>query len=250
MTEIINPEDGFTCKLNAMSVEVHILSDIHVGAKKFHKKLLLSAVERIKRKRNARVILNGDLFDNTIPGGPYSARDQYEQRMEQQVIQARDLLFPIRKKILFARSGNHDSRTQKRAEFNSMIIFCDMMGIPYYDGPGFTRINVTGKTMVLAGGHGKSGSQNGNLELERYRRIYDADVYYLGHNHQLFANPVPGLYLGSDGKEHLKEQWLIRAGSFLRYADYAREGAYQPQRCGWPTIHLGPEGITCTVRST
>ena len=112
--------------------------------------------------------------------------------------------------------------------------------------PGYTRINVEGISYNLVSGHGKSGGKNGDLELDKMAAVYSqGDVFFLGHNHQLYVKPMDSLIIGDDNTEEMKRRWYIRGGSFLRYADYARYSFFPIIRTGWTTIEFKEEGIHC-----
>lgn len=246
---VLDPRQGLNVEIPFKSAEIHILSDVHIGAATHDAELFGQAIHDVASKSSARAILNGDLLEFIISGGRISIRDQVQHRLEEQVIQAAEILQPIRRKILFARTGNHEQRTVQRAEFDAVRLLCKMLQVPYYEGAGFTRIATQERTTVLAGGHGRSGAKNGDTELEKLRRIYEADVYYLGHSHHLYAKPVPIFYCASNGTEHCKEQWFVRAGSFLKYAGYARNTFLEPQRTGWAVISIKGENVACSVRT-
>ena len=65
----------------------------------------------------------------------------------------------------------------------------------------------------------------------------EGDVFYLGHNHQLYAKPMHSLRI-IDNKEHDHRRWYCRGGSFLSYADYARYSFFPMARTGWVTIEF------------
>ena len=91
----------------------------------------------------------------------------------------------------------------------------------------------------MGSGHGKSGGKNGDLELDKMSNIYvDGDIFYLGHNHQLYAKPIDSIK-ASGSKEKQGVKWYCRGGSFLDYAEYARYSFYPPGRTGWVTMKFG-----------
>ena len=70
------------------------------------------------------------------------------------------------------------------------------------------------------------------------------DVFYLGHNHQLYAKPVDSLII-DNGEERLHRRWYIRGGSFLNYSDYARYSYYAIVSTGWVTMQFDKKEIKC-----
>ena len=111
--------------------------------------------------------------------------------------------------------------------------------------PGYSQISVRGKEWNLVSGHGKSGAKNGDLELDKLAAVYSqGDVFFLGHNHQLYAKPIDSLRIEGN-EESLHRRWYVRGGSFLRYAEYARYSIYPIVRTGWITMEFNEDGIRC-----
>ena len=147
--------------------------------------------------------------------------------------------FIIKNKCLFVRGGNHDTlRSVRLAGIDIIRVMCDDLEIPYFPFPGYTVVNYKGGSFTFASGHGKSGAKNGEMELQRLRNIFpDADMYYLGHNHQLYAKPIDSFEIFKDNEE-VKRQWFVRGGSFIGYAEYARYAMFEPQTKGWVEVRL------------
>ena len=70
------------------------------------------------------------------------------------------------------------------------------------------------------------------------------DVFFLGHNHQLYCKPVDSIIV-EENEETLHRRWYVRGGSFLRYADYARYSMYPIVRTGWITMEFSEKEIKC-----
>ena len=70
----------------------------------------------------------------------------------------------------------------------------------------------------------------------------DGDVFFLGHNHQLYAKPLDSLKI-IDKSEEIHRRWYCRGGSFLQYADYARYSFYPMIRTGWVTLEFMEDKI-------
>ena len=154
---------------------------------------------------------------------------------------------PIRDKCLFIRGGNHDYlRSFNILDFDVCKVMAKELNVPYYRLPGYAKIKVNGKEWYLTSGHGKSGGKNGDLELDKMATVYPwGDVFFLGHNHQLYAKPMDSIVVDDNDEETLHRRWYIRGGSFLRYADYARYSFYPLVRTGWVTIEFSDSKIKC-----
>ena len=100
----------------------------------------------------------------------------------------------------------------------------------------------------MASGHGSSGAKNGDLELDKMRDVYSmGDIFYLGHNHQLYAKPIDSLGIDEDGRETLKRCWYIRGGSFLGYAHLVGYRMMRVARAGWVVMEFKKDDINCWV---
>ena len=76
-------------------------------------------------------------------------------------------------------------------------------------------------------------------ELKKMKDIYpSAQVYFLGHNHELKANFTKSMVINKQGEEQEAIKWYVRGGSFLGYDNYAREK------------HLLPSVTGCVIMKT
>jgi predicted phosphodiesterase len=227
-------------------IRIHGLTDVHVGAVEHDFKKFKEAIDIIEKDDDARWFGNGDLLELIPPHYKINQRGQ-DIPPEEQYLEFSRLVAPIKDKCLFIRGGNHDYiRSFNILDFDVCKVLAKEIGVPYYRMPGYTRINVDGSSYNLVSGHGKSGGKNGDLELDKMAAVYSqGDVFFLGHNHQLYVKPMDSLIIGDDNTEEMKRRWYIRGGSFLRYADYARYSFFPIIRTGWTTIEFKKEGIHC-----
>ncbi len=250
---IIKPEDGITCRLPTDRITIVGFTDDHIGANDHHAERFKQKIERVKKEKNTFWFCNGDVMEFIPPNYKISQRGQYEEN-DDQFLECVELLEPIADKCLWMRGGNHDSgRSTKIMGFDVVRILAERLKVPFYDGPGFSRVVCTENKskknfLLMATGHGSSGAANGDLELARMKQIYTgADIFFLGHNHQLYAKPVDALGFVSDG-EHLLRQWYVRGGSSLLYAGYARDKFLPVIRTGWAEMSLTEAGaVHCTT---
>lgn len=244
--EIINPEQGLTACFPRMDrVNLYGLTDIHIGQNEFDEKKFLEAIRTIVADPYAKVFLNGDIIECIPPNYDISEKGQNIDN-DEQLLLAEKYLAPIRDKIIFIRGGNHDTgRSMRMLGFDIVKVMASHLEVPYYPAPGYTKIQLKTGEMVLASGHGFASSGEEDREIKKMKRIYpDADVYYLGHNHQLYAVRNDSLRL-TPGGEQLKPQWLVRGGSFSRYAAYARERFFTPSPTGYVVIEFDGKQVNC-----
>ena len=228
------------------TIRIHALTDVHVGAVEHDFSKFDEAIESIKKDDNARWFANGDLLELIPPNYKINQRGQ-NIPPEDQYMEFVERVEPISDKCLFIRGGNHDYlRSFNILDFDVCKVMAKELNVPYYRLPGYSKISVKGKDWYLVSGHGKSGAKNGDLELDKMAAVYPwGDVFFLGHNHQLYAKPVDSIVVDDCDEETLRRRWYIRGGSFLRYADYARYSFYQLVRTGWVTIEFSDNRIRC-----
>ena len=226
-------------------VRVHGLTDMHVGANEFDLKKFQEAVQIIYDDPNAMWFGNGDMIECIPPHYKISQRGQYI-RPDEQHLAFLDIIKPIIDKCLFIRGGNHDYlRSIRMLDYDVSMIIARELCVPYFKLPGYSVITVKGSSWNLVTGHGHSGAKNGDLELDKLAAVYSkGDVFFLGHNHQLYAKPIDSIKI-VDNEESLHRRWYIRGGSFLRYAEYARYAIFPVVRTGWVTIEFDKDDINC-----
>ena len=163
---------------------------------------------------------------------------------DEQHIRFIERIEPIADKLLFVRGGNHDMiRSVNILGFDVSKIMADMLGVPYFRLPGYSIVKIEDKEWNLVSGHGKSGAKNGDTELDKMAAVYsDGDVFFLGHNHQLYTKPIDSLELVKK-EEKIHRRWYCRGGSFLSYADYARYSFFPMIRTGWITMEFNGNKI-------
>ena len=227
-------------------LRIHGLTDVHVGANEFDLKKFQQAIKVIYEDPNARWFGNGDLIELIPPNYKINQRGQ-DMAPEDQYTAFLKLVQPIADKCLFIRGGNHDYlRSFNILDFDVCKTLAAEMDVPYFRLPGYAKISIQDKDWFLVSAHGKSGAKNGDNELNQMASVYsDGDVFFLGHNHQLYCKPMDSLTIDEKGDETLKRKWYVRGGSFMRYADYARYSFYGIQRTGWITMEFNKEQINC-----
>ena len=227
-------------------IKIHGLTDVHLGSREFDLHKFQEAIRKIYTDDNARWFGNGDILELIPPHYKINQRGQ-SVPPEEQYLSFLKIVQPIVDKCLFIRGGNHDYlRSFNILDFDVCKTLASEMNVPYFRMPGYSRITIGEKDWYLVSGHGRSGAKNGDTELDKMASVYtDGDVFFLGHNHQLYAKPMDSLAIDDEGMETLKRKWYIRGGSFLRYADYTRYAFYPIVRTGWITMEFSKNSVKC-----
>jgi len=224
-------------------VKIHGATDVHHGAAEHSWKHFDDFIDEVYSDPDARWFLNGDNIELIPPGYKISQRGQ-SMEPDEQHISFRKRIEKIADKLLFVRGGNHDFiRSVNILGFDVSMLLADDLQVPYFKLPGYTKLTVNDKDWFLVTGHGRGGGKNGDLELDKMAAVYSqGDVFFLGHNHQLYAKPIDSLRV-DNGEEKIHRRWYCRGGSFLNYAEYARYSFFPMIRTGWVTMEFGPKSI-------
>ena len=224
-------------------IRIHAATDIHHGANEHNWKLFDRFIETVNEDPDARWFMNGDNLELIPPGYKISQRGQ-SMEPDEQHLSFFKRIEKIADKCLFIRGGNHDYiRSVSLGGFDVSTALADRLDCPYFELPGYMQVNIEGRDWNIVSMHGKSGGQNGDLELNKLASVYiHGDIYFAGDNHQLYCKPIDSLII-HQGEERLHRRWYIRGGSFLNYADYARYSSYPIVRAGWVTMELSKQKI-------
>jgi predicted phosphodiesterase len=224
-------------------IKLHGATDIHHGANEHHTSKFDDFIDEVYSDPDARWFLNGDNIELIPPHYKISQRGQ-EMEPDEQHLSFIKRVEKIADKLLFVRGGNHDYiRSANILGFDVSKVMAESLEVPYYRLPGYTKIIINKKEWNLVSGHGKSGAKNGDVELDKMAAVYsDGDVFFLGHNHQLYTKPIDSIRI--DGEDEiLHRRWYCRGGSFLSYADYARYSFYPMIRTGWVTMEFKEDKV-------
>ncbi|MBI4151864.1 metallophosphoesterase [Candidatus Woesearchaeota archaeon] len=222
-------------------VYVWALSDIQYGAASCQLSKFLRYVEWAKKTPNVLIMLLGDLMENAIPTHIPEAMFEQTKSPAQQFSELYTILKPLRHKILFGITGNHELRTWKKVGFDPTEWFCRELRIPYREFGCYQTIQAGDQSYLLAVHHGASaGVANAKIDLDKLRKIYEgAEIYCAGHNHFLYAQAFQRFtYDAERQKKMLRDIWYVRSGSFMGYAKYAESRLMEPIKTGSAILKL------------
>lgn len=211
---------------------LYFWSDQHFGAVECNYELAKDIVDMIKKDKTSLVVLGGDTMEAIPKGYKYDDTRGQDVPPDVQILETAKHLEPVAKQVVCLFKGNHN--IQMRGEsIDSDLMLASSLKIKYKTVPTVIQVKVPNGVIKLAGGHGRSGAKNGDTELQTVRTIYpNCDIYFLGHNHQLYAKQIGAIKYDVDGNEEWDSSWFVRTGNCLSYAEYARYSFYNPQRSG------------------
>ncbi|KKM64532.1 hypothetical protein LCGC14_1500470 [marine sediment metagenome] len=209
---------------------VYFIGDFHEGAKAQSASSLEQAIEMIRTDPIGWAVVMGDLAECipvTDKRFALSTIEENKTSIFQQYISITDKLRPIKKKILYVHTGNHDLKLERR-EVGDLVkdYACKELGVPY---GGYTAVldilhkkKGGGKQFMVYTSHGwgvlKSAADDlirahSNKLLTLKRRLKhkfgSASAMIMGNAHQLIVSPPKGgLYLVVEGGM-IKQRYTI-----------------------------------------
>ena len=225
------------------------IGDLHIGDPGFKEgglKKLKGYLDWVKERPEARIFLNGDIFNvasRTSPTSPFET-DTTEYQI------ALDIFAPYKKQIIGGLDGNHEARMINDYGFSPVALFCHELGIPYCGwsalikfkihkrnvGKGYRQYYYVYAHHTTGGGGTIGGKLNRVVKLDEL--VEGVDVFIGSHNHQLAVAPTEIYYPGEHGiKKRVK--WYVDCGSYLGWdRSYAEKGQMRPTKLGSPRIRF------------
>lgn len=179
------------------SVNLHILSDWHIGDLSCRLDDIEAEVKEIQNDPNAFAICNGDLCNTATKN---SVSDCYCEQMpvQKQIEKVATMLQPIRDKIIGFANGNHEARVWRESGVDISSCICSRLDIldKYVNEGGliFLRFGLNERRKAEnrpqcytiyfthgSGGGRKEGAKA--IRLADMACIIDADVYVHSHTH-------------------------------------------------------------------
>lgn len=213
-----------------------LISDIHADSMNFARQEFIKDVSGMLAK-NARLFINGDLFDAILPTDKkrYSRSGDFineDSQINARIKYVFDLLVPYVDYIDFIGIGNHEASIVKYSG-SDLIAFLvlqlnairDKKLPPIQRGgyQGFMRLcfsnsdkSATARYTIYRE-HGKGGAAavtKGTINIQRLHTTYIADLYWLGHTHTNIVDKTPWtVYPDNSGRIIFKQKRsVITAG--------------------------------------
>ena len=232
------------------------IGDIHIGDKAFKKEgrsKLLGYLNWVKERPNARIFLNGDIFNCASRVSKTSPFDVEHPENSSEFEQAVELFEPYKKQIIGAVDGNHEARLIDMFDASMLQVLCIHLGIQYCKWSAVVRLKV-GKTERARGPwkqnywlyfhHTTGGGGTIGGKLNRVVKLNDIiegmDVFFGSHNHQLAVAPQD-IYAPSCNAHNVikRRVWYVDCGSYLEWNDsYAEKGMMAPAKLGSPRVRF------------
>lgn len=224
------------------------LADLHIGCRDVALDVIQGYLDWVKEHDNAYTLLNGDLMNCATKD---STPELYDDLVtpDQAYGQLRELLEPIKNKILMMTRGGHEEHIYRMSGHDYMAQLAHDLGdIPYKPDGGMLAIRLKGKnhncTAVIYAVHGWGGARTfgakGN-KIEELTKVAEADCYILSHDHTQIVHRLNILTASLHNLApfiKIKRKLFINTGGFINYSGYIQRKGYIPQDLGTPRIRI------------
>jgi hypothetical protein len=230
-------------------LDIVLLGDVHWGSEQCNKEMFSNTITKIKKDKNIKVILMGDMIENSNRFVSHSG--VYEQASpEKQIDEMVELLTPIKDKILYYHRGNHEERGNRIMGIDPGLTIAKVLKIPYVKNMMLGEFIVGKIKYNLFSWHGAGASQTtaGRIRiLQRQSESFNADLYTQGHNHDLFDAVIPKRIIENGKFKDIFCHYLL-SGSFCNWdGSYAEQYGYPMMKLGCPKITLNHKEKQITV---
>jgi predicted phosphodiesterase len=210
------------------SNELWALGCAHYGEKGQDKKELARYIAYAKKSK-CDIAIMGDAFDIGICFGTKHINSIWHNDLtpQEQIDSFCEDFHGLRSQFIAVVTGNHEKRADALTDINPLRVMSDRLRVPYYGNS--TVLSWNGKRIFVAHGATSGEMTDFNKVLNTHEGL---DAVVLAHTHQLSHKRVRRFY--PDGHARLVERQieLVRCGSFLKNADYARFALHSPTPMG------------------
>lgn len=220
MVKIINVRDDST------KTHLYMIGDFHIGALGFEEDKLKKLVRRIKNDRFAKVIVMGDFCDAITSDdrrhNPNSIDLKY-RTVQKQYLGIRDMLSPIKDKIIGVHFGNHDEVIWDKAEMNIPELLSIDFNTKYVEDFLLLKLRKGKHLFKIITTHGFGGSRTLGGNFNKLKQIIESfdftpDIIGVGHFHRIDTI----LNCTVDENMKLQRKYFAFTGGFLN--GYSLEG--------------------------
>ena len=227
-------------KTDASRLLLAPLGDVHLGALTCEVDKFQKAVDWIE-KTDCKVILMGDLMEFATKTSVGAGWVEQVQSPQAQLDVLKEVLFPIKDKVLVLLEGNHEQRCTLTTGLDVSKILADSLGIPYGGYSSFVYLRVGKQNYVVHAQHGCSGARYLRTKMHAAMKTAEhteADLYLYGHTHELASASQPFQHYNKRGRfVEMKKKYFVLTGGFLGYfGGYAEKKSLNPSPTGMANV--------------
>ncbi len=230
------------------SMKIVTINDVHYGDDLSSIAKFRTFIQMIKDDPRFYVICLGDLINNNLKSSKGNCHEDIMSPQEQKKGIIKELT-PIKDKILYMVSGNHEYRTNKEAGSDPTEDIAMVLGVPYERDGAIFKVTL-GKdkhnkrvAYVISAFHGQGGGRKVSAGLniaEDFLSCMDGvDIITIGHTHKLTSGRISSLRV--DPKNNCITQidkLIVVGGHWVEYGGYAERGMMRPSPVGPGVIML------------
>jgi len=243
------------------------IGDVHYGNINADIKKFKDTIEYVKNKENCYVVLMGDMCEAIMLADKrfdaQAIAPELRSRMSDlafaQYENMRDMLMPIKHKILVSIMGNHGDnlRTKFNTDFDAWMakeLGVPMAGYSAFLVIKFDRQQFHTETLTIFLHHGYMSSRKTGAKvnaIESLSEMFEADVYLNGHSHDLFVTSKVQLSVAGNKVKESKK-YFAHTGTFLKtYVQdtmcYGEKALYPPLKTGVLKFSVYPRNGTLDI---
>ena len=236
------------------------IGDIHLGANNCDYDHLVKLLKWVKENKNVYVLGMGDYAD-CIYGrdkrADIEATDLSFSSPEKQMNELYRLFKPIADegRIIGLLTGNHEDSIRKISGVDLTRTLCARLNVPYLGMSAFINLTYArnGKHMqrtrtVVYAHHGYFGGRDKGSKISNLMKIaraYEADVYLVGHCHDMYSSIEDRIICYNDAISKHRVVYGL-TGSLLKTVtegqrSYGEDAGYYPMRTGTISVKIIPE---------
>ena len=232
-------------KFDNEDITIIPIADVHLGAREAMEQEFMSFVNSIADKPNVYVCLLGDLLNNGIKSSVSLVYDEIYRPSEAKRVMAK-ILEPIRDKILFSVTGNHEYRSRRETDDDANYDIMAKLDLEHLhrENVAFLKLqfgNINGNgmrnpTYTIVGMHGSGGGSLTGASVNKNERmgmaIDNMDALIVGHSHRPAVTQPGKIFIDTrNNVVKIKPFKVITATSWLNW------GGYSAQKQLTPTTH-------------
>jgi len=250
--------------------KLYTLGDEHEGVKHHSGKALARKVNEIKDDPFAMWLGMGDKAEFITPSDPRWDIGGIEDWVKQDNIAECetehwcDTHMPIQKQCIGLLEGNHEDAIRIHNHVDVQSNICKRFGVDSLGYSCFVRFTFKRKksreahTIIGYFTHGSGWAITKGAKLNKLQRImegFDADIYGVGHMHDIITDSKPYLTLDANNRIRQKEKVGAVTGCWFRTysqdvrASYGEKKSYPPTAVGCPVFLIKPQTGEITVMS-
>lgn len=233
------------------------LGDIHYGNWQCDTEYFEKLINWIRKEPNTYVLGIGDYCECISPADKRFDMDAIsEYRPAEQYDYIYRQFNKIRDKLLGLHIGHHGDNLRIQQFDNHDLQLAQRLGTRYLDWQAFTILNFIRdkrkSKFIVYSCHGHGGGQTTGAKVNKIEdlgKLYDADIYLMGHLHKCLTTTdnLIGIGTGKYGNRLIYKKRLFGiTGTMLRYpiegkSGYEARKGYRPMKPGVIKIKLYPE---------